>query len=304
MLGFGLFHVGGWLWRIFGAGRFIVPLTSAIFAVIIVLCGAVVGARRIAHPTSLCLLFCAVIAFEASAPSTYGWSVFAISMSGFYNRLSVASIGVLFLQSFVRPASRGRVVEAIVAAALLDVLLLTKISAVPLGLATIVAGTLFAARRALAPPADWRHVTTVILLFAIMAAVDFLAMGIQPGAVIAEYREAADARKMLAWTDGLARLLHSWGVFVTVVLFAIIGIARVRAGAARIGPISILIVTYVFVQLTLNVTNTQPATIYLAPFCAIVFLLAIKIPMLTANRRPSRRREARQRTSERKSSQS
>jgi hypothetical protein len=77
-IGFGLFHVGAAWWRILGAHRYVLPLTSATFSVFIMLCASIVCARRIWFSVPYYLLICGVLAFETSAPSVYGWSFFAM----------------------------------------------------------------------------------------------------------------------------------------------------------------------------------------------------------------------------------
>jgi hypothetical protein len=268
-MGFGLFHVGAWLWRLPISARAVVPLTGAVFSTVIVLCGSILGARRLAQTKATYLLISAVTAFIASAPTAYGWSIFAFSMSAFYNRLSVAALGVLFLQYFIAPRRLAAVSEAFIAAVMLNILLLTKISAFGLGLAIIASG-LFLART------DgfrrWRHLATIALFVVGIALVLFLVMGVHPGALLADYRIAAHAREMLGSLDALSRIARSWGVLVTAILLALSAFTQIRAGIVGIRPVVALIATYLVIQLVLNITNTQPLTIYLAPFCAVALL--------------------------------
>ena len=96
-IGFGLFHVGAAWWRILGAHRYVLSLTSATFSVFIMLCASIVCARRIWFSVPYYLLVCGVLAFETSAPSVYGWSFFAMGSAAFYNRLTTAALAVLFI---------------------------------------------------------------------------------------------------------------------------------------------------------------------------------------------------------------
>jgi hypothetical protein len=99
-IGFGLFHVGAAWWRILGAHRYVLPLTSATFSVFIMLCASIVCARRIWFSAPYYLLICGVLAFETSAPSVYGWSFFAMGSAAFYSRLTTAALAILFIQWF------------------------------------------------------------------------------------------------------------------------------------------------------------------------------------------------------------
>jgi hypothetical protein len=46
-IGFGLFHVGAAWWRLLGPHRYVLPLTSATFSAVIMLCASIICARRI-----------------------------------------------------------------------------------------------------------------------------------------------------------------------------------------------------------------------------------------------------------------
>lgn len=272
-MGFGLFHVGAWLWRIFGAGNFVIALTGAVYAAIIVICGTIVGVRRLDRAPAVCLLICAILAFVASAPTAYGWSVFAVSLSGFYNRLSVAAIGALMLQCFTSCRPRDlRLSEAVITAILLTVLLSAKISALGLGFVTIAAGLLGTEAGAATDVRTWRHLAVIALLFAAMTAGMLVITDIRPGTLLGEYREAAHARRILAMGDAAIRVAHSWGALLAVVLLAVPGMSQIRAGIIGVRRCLALILTFAIVQLALNITNTQPATFFVAPFCAAALL--------------------------------
>src|SRR5262249_54076491 len=82
-LGFGLFHVGAAFWQLFGAQRWILAVTSGAFNLVIAACAASIVSRRLAFSPRHALLLCAVIAFEGSAPSVYGWPFALLGMSAF-----------------------------------------------------------------------------------------------------------------------------------------------------------------------------------------------------------------------------
>jgi hypothetical protein len=106
---------------------------------------------------------------------------------------------------------------------------------------------------------------------------DVLITGIHVGAVIDDYREAAAVRSTLASWDGFSRVLNSG----TTILSALLLIIYARKPPAISQAKSITaIASYVVVQFALNVSNTQPATIYLAPACAVVLLSWRKAPVM------------------------
>jgi hypothetical protein len=93
--------------------------------------------------------------------------------------------------------------------------------------------------------------------------------GINVRAIIDDYREAAAVRSSLASWDGFSRVLNSGTTILSALLLIIY--ARKPPPISHAKSIS-AIVTYVVVQVALNVSNTQPATIYVAPACAVVLL--------------------------------
>src|SRR5260370_27619954 len=96
-----------------------------------------------------------------------------------------------------------------------------------------------------------------------------MSLGIDVGAIIDDYREAVTVRSSLASWDAFWRILNSG----TTILSALLLIIYARKPPAISNAKSITaIAAYVVVQLALNVSNTQPATIYVAPACAVVLL--------------------------------
>ena len=273
-IGFGLFHVGAAWWRILGAHHYVLPLTSATFSVFIMLCGSIVCARRSWFSVPYYLLICGVLAFETSAPSVYGWSFFALGSAAFYNRLTTAALAVLFIQWFGEKRSISgpqALSELVISATLLNILFLVKIS-------TLAIAPIILSLSLLGKP---KSVTTflksfsiLIIVLIIMLVSEVIVTGVHVEAIIDDYREAAAVRSSLASWDGFSRILNSG----TTILSALLLIIYARKPPAISYAKSITaIAAYVVVQLALNVSNTQPATIYVAPACAVVVCRACSI---------------------------
>ena len=268
-IGFGLFHIGAAWLQMLGPHRYVLALTSATFSAVIMLCATIIAARRVWFSHPYYLLTCGVLAFEASGPGVYGWSVFTMGMAAFYNRLSAAALAALFLQWFAdrRSSQHPQLVsEALIAATLLNILFLVKISALALA-AIIIAASLVVRSRPLLPAV--RLVLLVSIIFTAMLATDLVLAGVTPDAIIHDYREAAAVRSNLASWDGVWRALKSLAVIVSALLLTIY--AR-RSAAVSCWRSTVAIATYAIAQIGLNVSNTQPATIYLAPMCVVVLL--------------------------------
>jgi hypothetical protein len=189
--------------------------------------------------------------------------------AAFYNRLTTAALAVLFIQWFGEKRStdgRQTLSELVISATLLNILFLVKISA--LAIAPIILGLSLAVKP--------KSVTIFLsafgvlsIFFIIMLVNDVLITGIHVGAIIDDYREAAAVRLNLAYWDVFSRVLNSGTTIVSALLLIIY--ARKPPAISHAKSIT-AIATYVVVQLALNVSNTQPATIYVAPACAVVLL--------------------------------
>ena len=269
-VGFGLTHIGAAWWRVIGPDRSVLVLTSATFSIIIMLCASFVLVNRLSFLPRYCLLIGAVLAFEASAPSVYGWSVFMMGMAGYYNRLTVTALAVLFLHSFMKRHGRphfGLIGDAIIVATLLDILFLIKVSAFILGMAVIIISEV--ALRLHPFLAAIKRIAIIGLLLTIMIAANFVIAGINPKSVLHVYQTAAVTRLSLASGDSILRILKSWSLVVSVLL--LVTYARRSPAVSRRTSVTV-IGAYAIIQLCLNVSNTQPETIFLAPVCAVVLL--------------------------------
>jgi hypothetical protein len=268
-LGFGPFHLAAVFWRALGPNRAALPFAIAVINAAITLCASTIVTRRPHLNGPPGLLICVVIALEASAPSVYGWSFWAIGTAAFYNRLTTAALAVLLLQWFTAPEQpdrKTRAMEVALAACLLNILFLVKISALGLGFGIILA--------ALLVRSDWRSMllTQLVpgaLLLAVFIAADFACSGVPPRAVLGLYQRAAEVRASLASFDALPRALAGWMTFVGLAILAIQTVALALDGVSR-WRLFVLIGCYLLFQTALNVSNTQPGTAFLAPACAAV----------------------------------
>lgn len=268
-LGFGLFHVGAAAWRLFGAHRWVLNLTSAIFNEVVIACAAGVISRRLSFSPRYTLLICAVIAFEGSAPSVYGWPVVSLGMSGFYNRISVAALVVLFVQCFVRGPTKTEgegYFDIASCAVLLNVMFLVKISAFAFGVA-LIAGACICRFSEF----GLRDLAVTALLFVTVVAAEFWLTGMTPASLLHDYLEAASVRADLATGDGLQRIWASWAALLFVPALALYGLLK-RPRNIPVWQVMLVISAYYLLQLALNITNTQPQTVFIAPACAVVFL--------------------------------
>src|SRR5215469_11891298 len=269
-IGFWLSHVGAAWWRITGPDRNVLALTSATFSIITMLCASFVLTNRLWFLPRYCLLIGAVLAFEASAPSVYGWSVFMTGMAGYYNRLSVAALAVLFLQFFTGQRNRshsGLMVECGTAAILLNILFLVKISTFILGIGIIMVSTLALRPRSFSSTA--KMLMVLFLFLTIIVAADLVIAGTNPADFLHTYQTAAATKLSPVSGNSIDRMLKSWSLVVSVLLLVIY--AR-RPPAIPRGASATVIGAYAVIQLCLNVSNTQPETIFLAPACALVLL--------------------------------
>ena len=101
---------------------------------------------------------------------------------------------------------------------------------------------------------------------------DFVVTGIDPQSIFRDYREAATVRSSLISSDGIWRALKS-GNMVVCALFLMVYARKPPAVSAV--KTATAIIACAIVQLGLNVTNTQPAAIFIAPAAAVVLLYGV-----------------------------
>jgi hypothetical protein len=102
--GFGLFQVAALLWRLVGPHYYVVRASADLFALIIIICAAVVAARQLRQATGLAALFCMTVAFIASGPCIYGVNGYGMSayfgLTFIYDRPLMAGLLVLICAEF------------------------------------------------------------------------------------------------------------------------------------------------------------------------------------------------------------
>jgi hypothetical protein len=270
--GFGPFQVAAILWRLLGPHYYVVRASADLFALVIVLCSSIVATRQLRHAPGLAALFCITVAYEASGPSIYGW-IRDFGMSLFHDRLLMSGLSVLFVQSFANDLdSRGErnYIDDFIAAFLLNILFLVKISGLVLGLAIVVVGCIVRGRfsRSLA------DIPLVLLFLAVMVAIDFLITGTSLFPVIQEYRLAAQARAgSYSVLDALwfASLLRVFGVVVLMAFYVVSRPGRETSG--NLWRCFFIIAFFWVCQVALNMSNSSlPALIFLAPAAAVAIV--------------------------------
>jgi hypothetical protein len=262
-LGFGPFHLAAMLYRLTGPSRFPLSVSVGIISGVVAICAALVISRRPILVSPIGLLLCLTFAFQASSPAVYGWPFFAIGISAFYNRLTVAALSVLALQSFTimpREDCRVDLVEVLVSAALLNVLFLVKISALGIGFCIILVSSVL---RDLSSLRFITRYTLLAVIFLAFLAMDFSISGVSINAVIGLYHRAAEVRASLAGWDALPRLTAGWMAFVGLAILGIQAFASANGGTPCI-RLAVILGSYVAFQSFLNISNTQPGTAALA----------------------------------------
>jgi hypothetical protein len=270
-LGFGLFQVAAMLWRLLGPQYYVLRASADVFALVIILCSCVIAIRQLRHAVGLAALFCITVAFVASGPSIYG-DTHNFGLAVLYNRLLMSGLLILFVQNFAndldsRP-ERGYV-DHFTTAFLLNTLFLVKISGLVAGLAIVVVGLI------LRGP-FWRSlvaISLVLLILAVMVAIDFVITGSSLSPVIQEYRMAAQGRVgVIAVHDVLwfASRLPVLGVVVLITLYAV---SRPdKEGNKKALRRSLCIIAFYWMcQVVLDMSNNGgPAALgFLAPAAAV-----------------------------------
>lgn len=270
-LGFGPFQAASVLWRLLGPHCYLLRVSADLFALVIVLCSCIVATRQLRRAPGLAALFCITVAFETSGPSIYGY-VHNFGMSLFYDRLLMAALSVLFVQAFVNDLNSRRELDYIdhfVAAFLLNILFLVKISGLVLGLAIVVGGHAFRRRVRF-----WRSlvdISLVLLFVAILLAVDFVITGTSFSPVIRDYGLAAQAMTgSRSIRDALryALLMPVFAAVALMVLYAISGSENDKGGS--LWRCLFIIAFFWACQVALNMSNSAPAALVLLAPAAVV----------------------------------
>jgi hypothetical protein len=272
-IGFGFLQLAAMVWRLLGAHYYVLRAATDLFALVIVLCSSIVAIRRLRNVAGLAALFCITVAFAASGPSNYGASAdFGMALA--YNRLIMSGLMVLFVQSFANDSDHRQdhvYIDLCLAAFLLNIVFLVKISGLVVGLA-IVAGGLFVRGRLTRGFVDF---SLILLFLTALVTIDFVITGTNISAVIQEYWLSAQAR-----AEGSSVFDGRWfasrpPVFGVAALMALYAVSRVGRGSNGWLWRCFFIIAFYFVcQVVLNMTNStiSPALIYLAPAAAVAIV--------------------------------
>ena len=207
-LGIGPYQLGALLWHWLGPHYYVMLLSITFFNLSIAFCGCIVAERTLARRTNLALLFCVTLAFQVSAPTVCNSSLTHWGIGEFYNRLINSALAVLFLQTFaggLTSSKREHASEVAVAACLLNIMFLTKISGFLLGVMILSAGCLLQGRiihRLLS-------LCATLLAFAAITAIEFKMTGLELLPIIQDYELAAHARLNYS-LDEIERAMVPW----------------------------------------------------------------------------------------------
>jgi hypothetical protein len=271
--GFGLPEVAAILWRLLGPHYYIIRASVDLFALVITLCGATVAARQLRNAAGLAALFCVTVAFVGSGPSLYGMNQY-FGLACVYDRTLMAGLLVLFLQNFANDVNarpeRGYI-DYLIAAILLNIIFLVKISGLVIGLAIVVVGSI------LRGP-FWRSLVGifwVLLFFSAMVVVDFVVTGNSLSGIFEEYRMAAQGRVgAISALDVLwfSRRLPVLGVVVLMVVYTV-SRASTEGGKDPFWRCCCIIAFYWMCEVVLNMSNSSaPDLIFLAPAAAVAIV--------------------------------
>ncbi len=269
IFGIGPYQLGALLWHWLGPHYYVMWLAIALFNLSIAFCGCIVAERTLARRTNLALLFCVTLAFQVSAPTVCNYRLFDLGISEFYNRHIMSALAVLFLQTFGgRPISstRENAIEVALAAGLLHIMFLIKITGFLLGLMILLSGCLLQGRTA----QRLLSLCAAVLAFAAITAIEFKATGLELLPIIHDYELPARARLAFSFY-GLARGVLSyplaWPLGGSVILLLLFAVPQ-RFGELRLVEfrcIGLIIGTYAACQFALNMTNSGDPSMWLAP---------------------------------------
>ena len=278
-LGPGPYLLGALLWHWLGAHDYVLRLAIFLFGLSISLVGCVVAERKLAGRTNLAVLFCITLAFQVSAPTTGNeyslWALLhAFGVSEYYNRHMMSALAVLLVQTFAcGPISskRDNAVDVALAAFLLNILFLTKITGFVLGVMILLAGCLLPGRNA------YRLLSAcaaVLISVAIMA-IEFRAAGLEFLPLIQDYLLTAHSRLglSLSFHELLVRGLQSWQLASSAAVLVLYAVSqRLWGRHIEFRRAGLIIGTYAACQIVLHMTNSGGSNIWLAP-AALVSLI-------------------------------
>jgi hypothetical protein len=267
-LGFGPFEVGALLWHWFGPHYFVMRFAIAIFNLLIAICGCIVAKRTLARRSDLALLFCVTLAFQVSGPSVYETSPRELGMVGFYDRHIVSALAVLFLQTFGGGrilSKRENAIEVALAACLLNIMFLIKISGFLLGLMILLAGCLLRGRSS----HRLLNLCAALAVFAAITAIELKVTGLELTPIIQDYKLAAHARLVYSFY-GVVNGVFSWPLVSSVALLVLFAFLQWPEGSRLdFRCIGLIIGSYAACQIAVNMTNAWGPSMWLAPAAVV-----------------------------------
>jgi hypothetical protein len=177
----------------------------------------------------------------------------------------VCVLAVLFLQTFggdSRLSRRENALDIALAAFLLNLLFLLKLSGLVVGMTILLFGCLLKGR----PGHRLLNLCAVVLAFGAITAIEFKLTGLEFFPVIQDYELAAHARLTYSFADLLRGALFSGPLLFSVTLLVLFAISR-RPGEPplELRRVCIIIVSYTACQYMLNLTNNWDPNMWLAP---------------------------------------
>jgi hypothetical protein len=270
-LGFGLSQIGAVLWRSLGPYYLdnVLRLTQTVVGLTIAWCGCLVSSRAFNQERLLAYVFCMALSLvvSSSSPASDGWT---IGTAMYFNHLIEGTLAVLFLQMFVAKSDTSRgidIYEVLIAAFLLNILFLVKISGALVGLGIVFAGCLFSR-----PIGEGlKSAVVILLLFVAMLGMDFVATGLEVTPVLREYALAAQARATFLSPYFVALALGAWvslGSITALLAFALSQRSTDRSlGLWRIG---LIVGTYTVTLIAFQLTSSSIPSLIIATAAAMV----------------------------------
>ena len=275
--GFGFFYLAALLWRWFGPHYYVLRAAADVFSLVIVACAFLVAQYRLRRSVLLSMLFCITVAVEASAPSVYG-TTRDFGMALVYDRLIMAGLLVLFVQSFARgwdTRARHGALYLFAIALVLNALFLIKISGLFAGIAILAAGELVVSR-----PLARRMIDALVVagFLGAMIVADFVVTGTKLAPVITEYRLAAQAQSGTYSLHDAISFALQWPVLLAVLLLIVYALWKPgKATRLTWRQWGFIIGCFWACQILLNMSNhgASGALLFLAPgavFAVVTFV--------------------------------
>jgi hypothetical protein len=270
-LGFGLSQIGAVLWRSLGPYYFdnVLRLTQTAVGLTIAWCGCLVSSRAFNHERLLAYVFCIALSLVVSSfsPASNGWT---IGMAGYFNHLVEGALAVLFLQIFVAKWNTGRgtdTFEVLIAAFLLNILFLVKISGALIGLGIVFAGCLFSR-----PIKEGlKSAVVILLLFVAMLVMDFVVTGLEVMPVLREYALAAQSRATFLSPYFIGLAVGTWVSLGSITALLVFALSR-RSTNCSLGlwRIGLIVGTYTVTLVAFKLTSYSVPGLIIATAAAMV----------------------------------